>query len=104
MKREKKVQRAALASDTPAIRENVGLRGLPGAPVLPGLQLRWFDLGTALLCSRCLDPPGRPDHRGQTVLQDPQGLMESLVIQERMEKLVPLGREGPQEIQEVLAP
>lgn len=70
--------RVVPASDTPAIKENVGLRGLPGALVLPDLQLRWFDLGTALLCSRCLDPPDRRDHGGQMGPQDLQELMESL--------------------------
>lgn len=64
-RREKRVQRVVPASDTPAIKETVGLRGLPGALVLPDLQLKWFDLETALLCSRCLDLPDRQDHQGQ---------------------------------------
>lgn len=97
------MQRATPASDIPAIKESEGLRGLPGALVLPDLQLRWFGLGTALLCSRRLDPQDRRDHRGQMGPQDLQELMESLVIQERMEKLVPLGHEVSQELQELLA-
>lgn len=58
--------RVVQVSGTPVTKESVGLRGLPGAPVLLDLQLRWFDLGTALLCSRCLE------------LSDHQELMESL--------------------------
>lgn len=90
--------------DTPAIKESVGLRGLPGPLVLPDLQLRWFDLGTDLLCSRRLDCRDRRDHQDQMEPQDLQELMESLVIQERMEKLVPLGHEVSQEIQDLLVP
>lgn len=100
-RREKKVQRAVLALDILVIKESRGLRGLRGALVLLDLQLRWFDLGTALLCSRCLDPLDRRDHQGQQDPQDPRELMESLVTQERMGKLVPLGREVSQEIQEL---
>lgn len=70
--------RVAPASDTPAIKANEELRGLQGSLVLPDLQLRWFGLGTALLCSRCLDPPDHRDHQGQTGLQGLQELMESL--------------------------
>lgn len=101
-RRETKEQRVVLASDTRAIKENVGLRDLPVPPVLPDQQPRWFDLETAPLCSRCLDPLGRRDHQGQKGPQDLQELMESLVIQERMEKLVRLGLEVCQELQDLL--
>ncbi len=70
--------RVVLALDTPAIKETVGLRGLPDALVLPDLRLRWFDLGMALLCSRCLDPPDHQDHRGWMGPQDLQELTGSL--------------------------
>lgn len=51
-RREKRAQRGALASDTPVIRANVGLRGLRGPLVLQDLQLKWLGLATARLCSR----------------------------------------------------
>lgn len=98
------MQRGTPASDTLAIKESVGLRALQGLQGLRDLQLRWFDSGTALLCSRCLDHQDRRDHQGQRDPQDPQELKESLVIQERMEKLVPLGHEVSQELQELLVP
>lgn len=69
------LSRVVPASDTPAIKVNEGLRGLQGNLVLPDLQLRWFDLETALLCSRCLD---HRDHQGQMGLQGLQEPMESL--------------------------
>lgn len=72
------LSRVVPASDTLAIKANEGLRGLQGNLVLPDLQLRWFDLETALLCSRCLDPPDHRDHQGQMGLQGLQELMESL--------------------------
>lgn len=72
------LSRVVPASDTPAIKVNEGLRGLQGNLVLPDLQLRWFDLETALLCSRCLDPLDHRDHQGQMGLQGLQEPMESL--------------------------
>lgn len=98
------MQRVTLASDTPAIKGSVGLRALQGLQGLPDLQPRWFDSGTALLCSRCLDRLDHRDHQGQRDPQDPEEEMESLVIQERMEKLVPPGHEVSQELQELLVP
>lgn len=100
-RREKREQRVVPASDTPAIKESAGLRDLLGAPALLDLQRRWYDLGTDLLCSRCLEPLGRRDHRGRRGHRDPQELMESLVIQERMEKLVLLGLVVSQEVQDL---
>lgn len=95
------MQRVVPGSDTLATKESVGLRDLPGSPDLLDLQRRWSDLGTALLCSRCLELPGHQDHQGQRAPRDPQELMESLVIQERMEKLVLLGLVVSQEVQEL---
>lgn len=101
-RREKKVQRVILASDTPAIKATVGLQGLLGPLVLLDPQLRWSVLEMALLCRRWLDPLDLQDHRGQMGLPDLQELMENLVIQERTEKLVLLGHKASQEVQELL--
>lgn len=70
--------REAPASDTPATKVIVGLRGLRGLLVLLDLQQKWSDSGTALWCSRCLDQLDRRDHQGQRGPSDLQELMESL--------------------------
>lgn len=63
--------------DTRAIKENEGPRAPPGAPVLPDLQLRCFDSGTAPLCSRGPDYRDPLDQRARTGPQDPQERMEN---------------------------
>lgn len=103
-RRGKKAQRAAQASDTQVIKENVGLRDPLAHPDLQDLQQRWSDLGMVLLCSRWLDLLDQQDVQGQTGPQDPQELMGSLVIQERTGKLVHRALEVSQELQEVLVP
>lgn len=71
------VNRVALVLDTPAVKENVGVRGLPGPLVLQDLQLRWSDLGMGLLCSRWLDPLVHRDHQGRMEPPDLKELMGS---------------------------
>lgn len=103
-RRVKKVKRVILAKATLVKKEIVGLRGLPDHLVLQDLQLRWSDLGMALLCSSWPDPLDHQDRQGWMGLQDLQELMGNLVIQERMEELVLLGCRVFQEFQEVLVP
>lgn len=74
-----------LAKATLVKKEIVGLRGLPDHLVLQDLQLRWSDLGMALLCSSWPDPPDHRDCQGRMGLQDLLELMGSLWVQRGLE-------------------
>lgn len=89
---------------TLVIKETVGLRVPPAHPDPQDLQRRWSDLGMVPLCSRWPDPRDHLDVQGQTGPRDPQEPTGSLVIQERMGKLVHQALEVSQELQEVLVP